>query len=127
MANRSGLRTSGLVLTGLLVAASPAAAADPSAVAEAESTPMRILVGNAATRASVAAAGHGAAQRLGRAECARIVTDFSDAEGLLLADRLDAAGQTPASWVGQVVFVDPELYWERISQMIRNARIRVDR
>lgn len=114
MAKRKGVGTTAVALVSMLLAPAAAAPADPPAVGTAQTTPPRILVENKATRRAIEAAGRGAAGRVGRAECARVVSDFEDAEGRLLVERLADFGQTPSSWVGQLVFVDGASsgYWK---------------
>jgi hypothetical protein len=48
----------------------------------------------------------GARQRLARPECQQVFSEFEDASGRKLQERLDAHGQTPASYLGLIVFAD---------------------
>jgi hypothetical protein len=48
----------------------------------------------------------GARQRLGRPECQRVFSEFKDAAGRPLQEKLDAQGWTAASYLGLIVFAD---------------------
>lgn len=48
----------------------------------------------------------GARQRLARRECQQVFSEFEDASGRTLQERLDAQGQTPARYLGLIVFAD---------------------
>lgn len=48
----------------------------------------------------------GARQRLGRPECQRVFSEFKDAAGRTLQEKLEAQGQTAASYLGLIVFAD---------------------
>ena len=48
----------------------------------------------------------GARQRLARRECQQVFSEFKDAAGRTLQERLDAQGQTAASYLGLIVFAD---------------------
>jgi hypothetical protein len=48
----------------------------------------------------------GAARRLARPECQRLLSEFSDTEGRLLLSRVEALGATPDSYPALVVFAD---------------------
>ena len=48
----------------------------------------------------------GASRRLGHEECRRILTDFHDAAGVRLQDRLDAQGVGAADYLKRIVFTD---------------------
>ena len=56
--------------------------------------------------ATIQAAIEGAARRLGRPECARILADFSDASGHSLEANAAALGQDAAGYLGLIVFGD---------------------
>jgi hypothetical protein len=43
------------------------------------------------------------------AECRKVFSDFTDAEGRTLEERLDTLGQTPAGYLGTVHFLNGEL------------------
>jgi hypothetical protein len=42
-------------------------------------------------------------------ECRKVFSDFTDAEGRTLQERLDALGQTPAEYLGTVHFLNGEI------------------
>jgi hypothetical protein len=42
-------------------------------------------------------------------ECRKVFADFTDAEGRTLQEKLDAAGQTPAEYLGTVHFLNGEV------------------
>src|SRR5260370_1702547 len=48
----------------------------------------------------------GARQRLGRPGCETLFSEFKDASGQTLQEKLDAQGQTAASYLGLVLFAD---------------------
>jgi hypothetical protein len=48
----------------------------------------------------------GARERLARAECQQVFSEFKDAAGRTLQERLDAQEQTAASYLGLIVFAD---------------------
>ena len=48
----------------------------------------------------------GARQRLARSECQQVFSEFKDASGRTLQEKLDAQGQTAASYLGLIVFAD---------------------
>lgn len=104
MAKRRQVR--GLVVAIVLAAAaaSVAGAAGPVPVAGDEA--LRVQIRSRMTAEPVRAAIRGASLRLERPECRRIVSDFTDASGRNLQDNLEALGQTPAGYLGLIVFVD---------------------
>src|SRR5260370_34447302 len=51
----------------------------------------------------------GARQRLAQPECQQVVSEFKDASGRTLQERLDAQGQTAASHLRLIVFADRAL------------------
>jgi hypothetical protein len=59
-----------------------------------------------AIRRAVSAAVDGAQRRLARRECQRVLSDFSDAAGVPLAQKLDAAGRTAGDHLATLVFAD---------------------
>ena len=59
------------------------------------------------TRAALERAAEGALRRLQNPECQRVFADFKDAEGCLLQEKLEALGQTGASYLtGRMWFAD---------------------
>jgi hypothetical protein len=48
----------------------------------------------------------GALRRLSTPKCRKLFSEFKDASGRTLQDELDALGQTPASFMGSVLFAD---------------------
>ncbi len=48
----------------------------------------------------------GARQRLARPECQQVFSEFKDASGRTLQEKLDAQRQTAASYLGLIVFAD---------------------
>jgi hypothetical protein len=48
----------------------------------------------------------GAFGRLGRPRCQELLTEFTDGAGQPLAERLDALGRTPQSYLGDILFED---------------------
>jgi hypothetical protein len=59
------------------------------------------------TRSALQRAGEGALRRLQDPECQQVFSDFRDAEGRLLREKLEAAGQTGAGYLaGWILFVD---------------------
>jgi hypothetical protein len=89
------------LLLGL--AHSPVPAAD---AAEPPST-LRLRIGCAVTRAALEHAAESAVRRLEAPECRQVFSDFKDAEGRLLRDKLEALGETAASYLtARMWFVD---------------------
>jgi hypothetical protein len=85
-------------------AASAAGSGEPVPVAG--DAALRVQIRSRMTAEPVRAAIRGASLRLERPRCRRIVSDFTDASGRNLQDNLDALGQTPAGYLGLIVFVD---------------------
>jgi hypothetical protein len=77
----------------------PAAAAEP-----AHGAPILRNQVDAATRAALERAGEGALRRLRDPECQQVFSDFRDAEGRPLREKLEAAGQTGASYLSSRIF-----------------------
>jgi hypothetical protein len=48
----------------------------------------------------------GAFRRLGRPRCQNLLTEFTDAAGRPLAERLAALGRTPQGYLGDILFED---------------------
>jgi hypothetical protein len=48
----------------------------------------------------------GARERLARRECQQVFSEFTDASGRTLQEKLDAQGRTAASYLGLIVFAD---------------------
>ncbi len=63
------------------------------------------LKGERVTRAFNRAAA-GALRRLERPKCQRLFSEFRDASGRVLQEELDALGQTPATFMGLILFVE---------------------
>lgn len=77
----------------------PAAAAEP--------TPVFRNQVDAMTRAALERAGEGALRRLQDPECQQVFSDFRDAEGRPLQEKLEATGQTGAGYLsGRIFFAD---------------------
>ena len=109
MRDRKRVRTTRLALGGaLLLMSAPTGAEPPPAAAPAERS-LRILVQNQFARRAVGVAARGAAERLGRPECALVLGEFADAGGRPLDARLAELEQTPAGWMSQVIFADGAL------------------
>ena len=90
-----------ILLAGL--AGSPAVAVE---VAAAPAT-VRNRVECPMTRAALERAAQGALRRLQDPECQQVFADFRDAEGRLLREKLEALGQTGASYLkGRMWFVE---------------------
>ena len=51
-------------------------------------------------------AAEGARRRLSNPKCQKLFSEFKDASGRTLQEELDALGQTPASFMGWVLFAD---------------------
>ena len=61
---------------------------------------------NAMARAALQEAGRAAAERLADPGCSRVFTDFKDAEGRTLQERLDASGRSGRAQLQSVYFYD---------------------
>jgi hypothetical protein len=59
-----------------------------------------------AQHAALSRAVMGARQRLTRPQCQQLFSEFKDPSGRTLQERLDAQGQTGASYLGLIVFAD---------------------
>jgi hypothetical protein len=70
---------------------------------------IRSQVTNEASRAALERALPGAARKLADPECARVLSDFSDASGHRLQDTLGAMRQTAPGYLGLIVFADGHL------------------
>jgi hypothetical protein len=93
-------RTAGLVYA-LVVASGSVRAAEPAG------TPVpRVRILSRLEAAAVTAAVQGAAKRLWREDCRRILTDFSDSDGRVLLTNLEALGATPETYLGLIGFYD---------------------
>jgi hypothetical protein len=71
-----------------------------------EAPSFRIHIRGRSEAASVQAALEGAAARLERPECRQLFADFTDALGRPLQANLDALADTPARYLGLVLFQD---------------------
>ena len=67
---------------------------------------LRSLMAPGAQHAALRRAVMGARRRLAQPECQQMFSEFRDASGRTLQENLDALGQTPASYLGQILFVD---------------------
>jgi len=67
---------------------------------------VRSLVPPGAGLAALRRAVTGAHRRLERPDCQRLFTEFADASGRPLQEKLDALGQTGASYLGLLLFAD---------------------
>ena len=104
MAKRRQVRA--LAVTVILaVNANFAAGSDAPVPADANAA-LRVQIRSPMTAEAVRAAIRGASLRLEQPECRRIVSDFTDASGRNLQDNLESLGQTPAGYLGLIVFVD---------------------
>jgi hypothetical protein len=80
----------------------PAAAAEPT-----QGAPILRNQVDAMTRAALERAGEGALRRLQDPECQQVFSDFRDAEGRPLQEKLEATGQTGAGYLsGRIFFAD---------------------
>ena len=52
----------------------------------------------------------GAATRIEDARCQQLLSDFRDTAGRTLRENLDTRGQTPASFIGGILFYDGDLF-----------------
>jgi hypothetical protein len=59
---------------------------------------------SATARFALERAGKGALQRLERPECAKVLSDFRDASGRTMQERLDLLGDTPRSYLARLSF-----------------------
>src|SRR5688500_11849722 len=67
---------------------------------------LRSLMPPGAQHAALRRAVMGARQLLARPECQQVFSEFKDASGRTLQEKLDAQGQTAASYLGLIVFAD---------------------
>ncbi len=72
--------------------------------------PFRLRLGDPATSGAVEAALNGASRRLGRPECARVLSDFSDQAGRTLQQNLDTLGFDAPAYLRLVVFADGSVH-----------------
>jgi hypothetical protein len=77
----------------------PAAAAEPT-----HGVPVFRNQVDSMTRAALERAGEGALRRLQDPECQQVFSDFQDAEGRPLREKLEAAGQTGAGYLSSRIF-----------------------
>ncbi len=84
-----------LAVTAALLAAVPAAGADPT------TSPL-----SSQNRRALELARAGAATRLQRPECQRVLDDFTDSQGHSLQENLDARGQSVTDYLQTITFVD---------------------
>ena len=71
-----------------------------------DSVALRSLMPPGAQHAALRRAVMGARQRLARPECLQVFSEFKDESGRTLQEKLDAQGQTAASYLGLIVFAD---------------------
>jgi len=67
---------------------------------------LRSLMPPGTQHAALRRAAMGARHRLARPECQQLFSEFKDASGRTLQEKLDAQGQTAASYLGLIVFAD---------------------
>ena len=89
----------------LAAGGSPARAAEPISTPAVLLPAFRILTPQKATPV-VRKRLTGAFRRLARPRCQDLLTEFTDAEGRPLVERLDALGRTPQSYLGDVLYAD---------------------
>jgi hypothetical protein len=78
-----------------------------SASAEVEPPPdFEVRIRHKATAGTVRRALRGAAERLESPGCQAVFSDFSDASGRALSERLAELGETPRGYLGKVLFYD---------------------
>jgi hypothetical protein len=95
-----------LVVFAVLVAGGPPARAAESISAPTGLLPaFRVVVPRPATSVLQRRL-NGAFRRLGRPRCQDLLTEFTDAAGRPLAERLEALGRTPQSYLGDILFTD---------------------
>ena len=99
MGGGNGWRTKSAVAAASLGLALSASAETPRGAFD-------VRIRHAATADTVRAALRGAAERLEAPGCQAVFSDFADASGRLLSDRLVELGQTPQGYLGQVLFYD---------------------
>lgn len=91
-------------------AALVAAVLGPSLALSAEIGPVppafEVRIRNQATADTLREALRGAAERLESPKCGGVFSEFSDASGRRLSDRLAELGQTPQGYLGRVLFYD---------------------
>ena len=82
----------------------------PSLALSAQAGPLapafEVRIRDGATADTVRRALRGAAERLENPKCGEVFSDFSDASGRPLSDRLADLGQTPEGYLGRVLFYD---------------------
>ena len=59
---------------------------------------------SATARFALERAGKGALERLERPECAKVLSDFRDASGRTMQERLDLLGETPLRYLARLTF-----------------------
>ena len=59
---------------------------------------------SATARFALERAGKGALERLERPECAKVLSDFRDASGRTMQERLDLLGETPRGFLSRLIF-----------------------
>ena len=99
MALRSSCVRTIVILVTLVAPAGLARPAEPE---------FRIRMGPSPASLSIHRALAGARERLGGAECRKLFTDFADAQGRPLQQRLDQYGFTPEEFLGYVGFYEGE-------------------
>jgi hypothetical protein len=67
---------------------------------------LRSLMPPGAQHVALRRATMGARQRLAQHECQQVFSEFKDASGRSLQEKLDALGQTAASYLGLILFAD---------------------
>jgi hypothetical protein len=67
---------------------------------------LRSLMPPGAQHSALRRAVMGARQRLGQRECQQVFSEFKDASGRSLQEKLDAQGQTAASYLSLILFAD---------------------
>lgn len=66
----------------------------------------KVSLSSRAAEAAVRNAVRGARARVARSRCRRLFSEFKDATGRTLQQALDAHGQTPAGYLGLILFAD---------------------
>jgi len=79
-------------------------AGSPAVAVEVAAAPVLRNQVDAMTRAALERAGEGALRRLRDPECQQVFSDFRDAEGRPLREKLEATGQTGAGYLSSRIF-----------------------
>lgn len=76
-----------------------------------DARPVTDSIRSSTSRFAVESAVRGAAHQLERPECAAVLSDFSDARGRTIGERLALLGETPQSYLTRIVFREAVDHW----------------